>query len=101
MKKTRRRKPRGNVPLSCCSILQISWQLHVRYGTFSQKKTRKRGVTWYTAPLWGHSCNNQIMPLMESDARKLRTAGIHNKGQLYDSGDGIMCDSLMPLRQKP
>jgi hypothetical protein len=65
------------------------------------KKLEKRGATWYTAPLWGHSCNNPIMPLTEEDARELRTAGIHNKGQIYDSGDGVMFDSHMPIRQKP
>jgi hypothetical protein len=65
------------------------------------KKLEKRGATWYTAPLWGHSCNNPIMPLTETDASELKTAGIHNIGQIYDAGDGVMFDSHMPIRQKP
>jgi hypothetical protein len=65
------------------------------------RKLEKRSATWFTAPLWGHSNNNPITPLTKTDVRALRIHGIHNIGQLYDTGDGIMYDSHMPLRQKP
>jgi hypothetical protein len=65
------------------------------------RKLEVRGTTWYTAPLWGHTGNNPIMPLTDMDAGRLRTAGIHNIGHLYESGDGIMFDSHMPIRQQP
>jgi hypothetical protein len=65
------------------------------------KKLEKRGATWFTAPLWGHSGNNPITPLTDTDCRALRTANIHNIGQLYDTGDGMTFDSHTPLRQKP
>ncbi len=45
--------------------------------------------------------NNPIVPLTEMDASRLRIAGIHNIGHLYESGDGIMFDSHMPIRQQP
>jgi hypothetical protein len=65
------------------------------------RKLEVRGATWYTAPLWGHTGNNPIIPLTNTDASRLRTAGVHNIGHLYESGDGIMFDSHMPLRQQP
>jgi hypothetical protein len=65
------------------------------------KKLEKRGTTWFTAPLWGHSNNNPITPLTKVDVEALRTAGIYNIGQLYDTGDGIMYDSHTAIRQKP
>ncbi len=34
------------------------------------KKLEKRGATWFTAPLWGHSSNNPITPLTEMDCRE-------------------------------
>jgi hypothetical protein len=44
------------------------------------KKLEKRGTTWFTAPLWGHSNNNPITPLTKVDVEALRTAGIYNIG---------------------
>ena len=65
------------------------------------KKLEHREQTWSTAPLWGHSCNNPIMPISEQDANNLRAAGIMNIGFIYELGDGIQSNSHMPIRIQP
>jgi hypothetical protein len=64
-------------------------------------KMEIRQTTWHTAPLWGHSCNNPIMPINEQDEIALRRAGVHTIGQIYDTGDGIMVHSHSALRACP
>jgi hypothetical protein len=60
-----------------------------------------RQATWHTAPLWGHTANNLILPITEPEAATLRQAGIHTIGQIYDAGDGVNVHSHMPLRIRP
>jgi len=65
------------------------------------KKMEDRQDTWYTAPLWGHTENNPITPVTESDADVLRGAGIHTIGQIFNPGEGIIVHSHMSLRACP
>jgi hypothetical protein len=65
------------------------------------KKMEDRQDTWYTAPIWGHTGNNPIIPITESDTDVLRGAGIHTIGQIYNPGEGIIVQSHMPLRACP
>jgi hypothetical protein len=64
-------------------------------------KMENRQSTWHTAPLWGHTCNNPIMPITEQDEIALRRAGVHTVGQIYDTGDGITVHSHSALRACP
>jgi hypothetical protein len=65
------------------------------------RKMEDRPATWFTAPLWGHTCNNPIIPITEQDADILRRAGLHTVGQIYDPGNGITIHSHMPVRACP
>jgi hypothetical protein len=65
------------------------------------KKMEDRQDTWYTAPIWGHTANNPITPVTETDADVLRRAGIHTIGQIFNPGEGITVQSHMPLRACP
>jgi hypothetical protein len=60
-----------------------------------------RQATWHTAPLWGHTANNLILPITEPEAVTLRQAGIYPIGQIYDEGDVVTVHSHMPLWTHP
>jgi hypothetical protein len=60
-----------------------------------------RQATWHTAPLWGHTANNPILPITEPEAATLRHMGIHSIGQIYDAGDAVSVHSHMQLRTRP
>jgi hypothetical protein len=60
-----------------------------------------RQATWHTAPLWGHTANNPILPITELEAATLRQVGIHAIGQIYDAVDAVTVHSHMPLRARP
>jgi hypothetical protein len=64
-------------------------------------KMENRQSTWHTAPLWGHTCNNPIMPITEQDELALRRMGVHTVGQIFDTGDGITVHSHSALRACP
>jgi hypothetical protein len=64
-------------------------------------KMETRQSTWHTAPLWGHTCNNPILPITEQDETILRRSGVHNIGQIYNTGDGITVHSHSALRACP
>jgi hypothetical protein len=64
-------------------------------------KMEIRQATWHTAPLWGHTCNNPIMPITEQDETTLRRSGVHTIGQIFDTGDGIMVHSHSAPRPCP
>jgi hypothetical protein len=60
-----------------------------------------RQETWHTAPLWGHTKGNPVLPISQRDAETLRSHGICTVGQIFDPGLGITVHSHSQLRACP